>query len=754
MKSVDKHSYLATFTFAAADTSLDYPEWSHEYKLQEEPKIRGTSTPEEHKMLLSETESKLLKQWIIKKLKDISDADSDVLADYVLALVNTEDSDPVAKAACVANLKDFVPNGTDRFVDELFQAIATKSYDPSRPPLRPTAPTYQPFKGFKATPPGPANQSKKRAHWEREEQTNGDTKPLEFDFGSRPIKQAKRGGRGRGREQRGGRPALMHPLPPAPRFQQPEFPAQPQTQFPAMIPEIPPFDPANPMQGFVAMAQALEAFYNNQNGAAPALQRCPNMENYGACADGLSCPYDHSNGNWDQEGGDVEYDPANAVFPDIKPSRVGELDMSDRQRGRGRGRGSARAGGNWRGGGKRSEFAHLGVNHDKSVTTIVVESIPDENCNEEHVRGFFSGFGTIEEATIEPEQSLALVKFADRAAAQAAYHSPKVVFDNRFVKVYMKKSEMFPTAPNGHGYLNGEPAADHDVEMGDDDSFDVEAFAKRQEEAQRKHEEMIRQREDAAKQRHEVNARLFEMELERRKLEALLLEKGGDRGAPLENGSIEEPEQTKALKAQLAQLEAEAKILGIDPDAASINGFSDVYSNDFSNGYSAVRGRGGYRGRGRGRGRGRAQYRGYGAWGGASGGVGAVMRLDNRPKTVAVMFATGTYDDQVEALRQFLLFNSMDTATISKHPEREDSALVSFQQRFEGESFASAAVNSELPHIGKVEMSWYPPVGNVPVINGHHELAEDPVMVPGAADPTSNLMAEEDVPEEDLDRWS
>ena len=43
-------------------------------------------------MHLDDSEAELLKKWIIKKLEDISDADSDVLADYVLALVKTDDS--------------------------------------------------------------------------------------------------------------------------------------------------------------------------------------------------------------------------------------------------------------------------------------------------------------------------------------------------------------------------------------------------------------------------------------------------------------------------------------------------------------------------------------------------------------------------------------------------------------------------------------------------------------------------------------
>ncbi|KAI7515218.1 hypothetical protein KC316_g21565, partial [Hortaea werneckii] len=45
-------------------------------------------------MHFDELDSEPFKQWIIKKLENIFDADSDVLADYVLALVKTDDPEP------------------------------------------------------------------------------------------------------------------------------------------------------------------------------------------------------------------------------------------------------------------------------------------------------------------------------------------------------------------------------------------------------------------------------------------------------------------------------------------------------------------------------------------------------------------------------------------------------------------------------------------------------------------------------------
>jgi len=59
-------------------------------------------------MHFTEAETEELKKWVVKKLEDISDADSDVLADYVLALVKSEESESQVRANCLENLEDFL----------------------------------------------------------------------------------------------------------------------------------------------------------------------------------------------------------------------------------------------------------------------------------------------------------------------------------------------------------------------------------------------------------------------------------------------------------------------------------------------------------------------------------------------------------------------------------------------------------------------------------------------------------------------
>ena len=85
------------------------------------------------KMLITDEEAKDLKIWVIKKLEDMyvvayimrlilrrswecadtfhshsSDADSDVLADYVLALIRADTPEPDLRANAIENLEDFL----------------------------------------------------------------------------------------------------------------------------------------------------------------------------------------------------------------------------------------------------------------------------------------------------------------------------------------------------------------------------------------------------------------------------------------------------------------------------------------------------------------------------------------------------------------------------------------------------------------------------------------------------------------------
>lgn len=346
-----------------------------------------------------------------------------------------------------------------------------------------------------------------------------------------------------------------------------------------------------------------------------------------------------------------EYDPTKSNILTDRPLNgtnghgSGFSRGGDRGRGRGRGRGDRGGFGNRNRG--RAEFSHAGPNDDQSVTTIVVEQIPEDKFNEQTVRDFFSEFGNIVEVTLKPYKRLALVKYDDYASAKRAWASPKVIFDNRFVKVYWYKPGRDET--NGGAHV-------------EEKRFDQEEFERQQAEAQKAHEEKMKKRKETEEAYQALEKQKEELLKRQQEEKARLLEKLAAKGA--NNGEVaestktkedgengtpakgEESEKTKQLRAQLASLEAEAQRLGLDPNASAES------SRGRGRGWGGFRGRGGFPPRGRG-------YDPFAARGGFRGrgsirGRGGVLRLDNRPKRVAVS-GVEFNTDRDEALRQYLL---------------------------------------------------------------------------------------------------
>lgn len=305
-------------------------------------------------------------------------------------------------------------------------------------------------------------------------------------------------------------------------------------------------------------------------------------------------------------------------------------------RGRGNRRGGGRGG---KKGGSRAPFSADGPVHDRSKSTIVVENIPEENFSEDEVRTFFSQFGNIVEISMQPYKHLAIVKFDKWESANAAYRSPKVIFDNRFVKVfwYKDQSDVLPSLVENGSAFNGQAGSEHmDVEP----EMDPEEFRRRQEEAQKQYQEKETKRTEIERQRQELEKKQQELmerhREETQRLQNKLTEKnGGDANAGATG--------TDMLRAKLAALEQEAKILGIDPDAVD-----DTHS------YSSW---GGYRGRGGPRGRGRGSWRGRGSFRGVEGRHAAYAQysLDNRPKKLAITGVDFSAPEKDESLRHFLL---------------------------------------------------------------------------------------------------
>lgn len=414
--------------------------------------------------------------------------------------------------------------------------------------------------------------------------------------------------------------------------------------------EVPPFDPTNPM-AFLAMAAA---FGINLPGMPPmpafnaetSNTRCADYDTKGFCAAGSTCPYRH----------DLEYDPD-------QPGQAlegGQTSYTQSNRTRNGRPNDGRA---------RASFSLTGPTRDRANTTLVVQRIPEEHLKEDDVRDFFGKFGTIVDVRMQAYKRLAIVKYETHDAANAAYNSPKAVFDNRFVKVYWKRSD---ADHHFDGFADGEEGSYGDTEM-----LDPEEIERRQVEAQKTFEERRKKEEEAAAKAEEVDRKLQETNAEILRIRRELAKVSGG-GGDMEDGFSQD----------LATLQAEAENLFAQQDAAA-----ESWRGSSRGGY-----RGAYRGRGyapRARGS-RGGYRGRGAFAGPRTGV---KRLDNRPRRIAIKdVESGSRKD--EALRQHLFVsgaafmptqpnttqNVPDIVSTEQHPENPNILVINFDERYQAEA--------------------------------------------------------------------
>lgn len=318
--------------------------------------------------------------------------------------------------------------------------------------------------------------------------------------------------------------------------------------------------------------------------------------------------------------------------------------------------------------GDKAPFSADGPVFDRTKSTIVVENIPEENFTEDQVRSFFSQFGKVLEISMQPYKRLAIIKYDSWSSANAAYQSPKVIFDNRFVKVFWYKDDDSTLPPsmslpgsapvNRSHSTNGASSVGSQAPMGQS-PVDLEEFARKQEEKQKAFEEKQRKRAELDRQKEELERRQRELLEEKAKLEAKLSRRDSVRSSQAGesvNGddaksSSKPTSQTEALRAQLAALEAEARQMGLDPDSIVESPASWPAARGGYGSYGRGRGRGPWRGysyspRGASRGSFRGRVNLHAAY--------AAYSIDNRPKKVVLTGVDFTASDKDETLRQYL----------------------------------------------------------------------------------------------------
>ena len=79
-------------------------------------------------MLFPEEDAAAVKQWLIRELEPLCDADPDVLADYVLALFKNDTGEDELVAMLNEQLVDFLEGNTESFVRKAVDTLKNRSY--------------------------------------------------------------------------------------------------------------------------------------------------------------------------------------------------------------------------------------------------------------------------------------------------------------------------------------------------------------------------------------------------------------------------------------------------------------------------------------------------------------------------------------------------------------------------------------------------------------------------------------------------
>lgn len=468
---------------------------------------------------------------------------------------------------------------------------------------------------------------------------------------------------------------------------------------------FPAFDPNNMMAAYAFM----QTMFPQMAGLPPPSPsgdigtfrkrpRCQDYDTKGFCVLGSSCPYEHGNDSIVAPGED-EYDPTRANFSMNATNNRTSKAKSRTTRTQRENVSAFHARPS-----NRAAFSDHRLPSDKKVTSIVVEQIPEEYFEDQTVRTFFSQFGRVVDVTMKPYKRLAIVKYDTHTAAKRAWESPKAIFDNRFVKVYWYRPEL----ENADGGRRSISSSKDGKKAMNEDAEDQESFTQQQEEKQKAHEERLRIKKAMEDAKQDLILRRENMTREHKVLVRRLAIAEGKGAEALNGDSMEDalngqdgdaPDpKIKALRDQLAKMQAEAKSLGIDPDAPP---------DDLSWAHSGQRS--GFGGPARGGFSGRAAYRGYGSRGGYHWGQGfvrgrdpSVRKLDNRPKNIAV---SGVEFDNAkeENLRSYLTLVGPFEG-IEVDPQRKDSRIIVFAERWMAEQVMKG--KTDIPGVGKVEMSW------------------------------------------------
>lgn len=596
-------------------------------------------------MVVADSEVPQLKNWVVKNIESISEADPEILSEYVVALLQHDESVEKLRELCLEQLQEFLHTGTAPFVNSLLKAYESKSYLNSSPADQEFASrldlstanvaggddSYDPA-NRSATSGANFNNDKNQGNFNNNNNNNYRYNNNNDDFsGQRQFRNNFRNGRGNRQEGfgfgnnnnnygrnnfnnggdrnnqgfNGNRNQNNYGNNGNPGFQN------------GFNPQAMPW--MNQSAGFNMNTPFNNN--NNNNGSAPqGFMGNPGFMPEDSGASGSN--FGNNNNNNFQQYPNHHYQHRRRQDGGVFSIATTEAD---------------------------SEF---------TKKKLIVEKLPDDKFNQESLKEYFSQFGQVVSINLDQKQHLAELEFGSHNEARAAWSSSAPIFDNRFVKVYWRKKE-----------------ENEDSEQ----KIDVEAVKQVQAQKQKEWEEKLAKKQENIKKMKELlekQAQLVQMQKEQQEL---LLKHAEQTGNSEDVGA--KRTLTQNLEAQLEALKREADSLGITGGAPSSY-------------------RGGYRGRGRG-----GYNSGYSPYGRPYRGRGGYhntsrYNLDLRPKTVTV---SPVPSDKEEALRGYLMSIGEYEGT-NRLKESPETVSVTFKDRKTAEQFFYGA--KDIPDIGPVEKAW------------------------------------------------
>ncbi|KAI9499232.1 hypothetical protein BDB00DRAFT_795946 [Zychaea mexicana] len=506
----------------------------------------------------SNLQGSALQSYLIREVQTLCDADPDLVAQYITALIGSGDPPHILRQSLDEKLREFFGDQTGPFIDRLFKELGYDSNDKhdsnndSRAPER----SRQASDYSDEEDDGDRNFKHRRPRSEaardndgRYSRSSGDDRHYNSSGSSRDRRHVSDGYGGSRHSRNEGYRTGSNSIP--------RGPAAMYDRRQQHLSSLPPH--RGPGGG-----GGRGGYRGDISGGRPMRPLCRDYNERGYCTRGDMCPYDHGadrivvdDGSFStptfpnvstqmgpplyqqqqaappffgMPGNFDAYDPERATlmpnsgnipsFPVDVPGmmmpatsdNMGGNRMFATPRGGGMMRGRGGRGGRGRGGG------HMGpVHHKRQNTTLVVENIPTEFCEISKVNEYFKKFGSLTNISVQSHMHKAILQFATNAEANAAYSSPDPIFDNRFVKVYWCKENeddnkaASSDASGGRAKPDTKSSPSTTTSMkrqSEPDPEEVAAraaeLAKLREEKQKKHQERMKAILDVQKQKEQL----------------------------------------------------------------------------------------------------------------------------------------------------------------------------------------------------------------------------------------------------------